>query len=137
VIDRKEFEVPGKNIVNGRMENKGTEGRVYGGDPNLIHIEDGKRGDMGWRIAEHLNRRMRENYTGHRTTEQLVDQKLCPGCYMIAGFNMLLVLAQENGQSPTELARSMRNAFDSLLQNPEQGLTEEIEILLDPCNVTD
>src|SRR5688572_17757371 len=97
----------------------GTEGRVYGGDPNLIHINDGERADMGLRMAEHLDRRMRDEYKGERTLDQRVDQPLCPGCYMIAMFNMAITLADENGQSRTELARSMRNAFEKLLCNPE------------------
>jgi hypothetical protein len=113
----------------------GTEGRVYGGDPNLIHIDDGKRADMGLRLASILDGKMREEYSGERTLGQRVMQSLCPGCYMIAAFDMLLTLADSNGQSRTELARSMRNAFQNLLNNPEQGLTEEIEVLLDPCEV--
>lgn len=107
--------------------------RIYGGNPELIHIDDGKRADMGLRIAELLEERMRSEYSGERTMVQRIMQKLCPGCYMIAGFNMLVTLADANGQSRTELARSMRNAFDRLLCDPEAGLTEEIEVLLDPC----
>lgn len=113
----------------------GTNDRVYGGDANLIHIDDGKRADMGIRLAELLEERMRKEYSGERTIDERIDQNLCPGCFMIAGFNMLVTLADANGQSRTELARSMRNAFDQLLCNPEAGLTEEIEILLDPCPV--
>ena len=112
----------------------GTDGRVYGGDPNLIHIDDGRRADMGLRLAELLSERMRKEYSGERSLEQRADQPLCPGCFMIAGFNMLLTLADENGQSRSELARSMRNAFDALLKNPDMGLTEEIEVMLDPCD---
>jgi hypothetical protein len=109
--------------------------RVYGGKPQLIHIDDGQRAVMGVRIAEHLERRMRDEYQGERTPAQRVDQDLCPGCYMVAGFNMMLTLADANNQSRTELARSMRNAFDLLLKNPEMGLTEEITVLLDPCDI--
>ena len=47
-------------------------------------------------------------------------------------FDMLLTLADENGQSRTELARCMINAFTKLLNNPDGGLTEEIDVLLDP-----
>jgi hypothetical protein len=111
----------------------GTDGRVYGGDPDLIHVDDGARADMGLRLAERLEGMMRTEYSGERTPDQRVMQKLCPGCYMIVAFDMLLTLADANGQSRTELARSMRNAFDNLLANPSQGLTEEIEVLLDPC----
>ena len=116
------------------METNGTDGRVYGGDPNLIHIDDGRRADMGLRLAEHLDMRMRMEYSGERTLEQKVDQALCPGCYMIAAFNMLLTLADENKQSRTSMARTMIGAFEKLLENPEQGLTEEIEVMLDPCD---
>lgn len=113
----------------------GTDGRVYGGNPNVIHIDDGKRAEMGEVLAVGLESMMRQNYQGPRTNEQRQTQPLCPGCFMIAGFNMLLVLADKNGQSRTELARTMRNAFDQLLQNPEAGLTEEMEIVMDPCDV--
>ena len=116
------------------QQNQGTLGRVYGGNPNLIHIDDGERALMGVRIAEHLERRMREEYKGERTPAQRVDQKLCPGCYMIAGFNMMLTLADANGQCRAELARSMMKAFETLAKNPEMGLTEEIIIQLDPCD---
>lgn len=115
------------------VSQQGEDGRVYGGDKNLIHIDDGERAVMGVRVAEHLERRMREEYKGERTPDERVMQALCPGCYMIAGFNMMLTLADANGQSRRELALSMRTAFDKLLASPEMGLTEEIEVFLDPC----
>lgn len=111
-----------------------NETRVYGGNPNLIHIDDGQRADMGIRLAELLETRMRNEYTGERSNAQRVDQNLCPGCYMIAVVNMAITLADANGQSRKELARCLKNAFAKLEANPEQGLSEEIEILLDPCD---
>jgi hypothetical protein len=111
-----------------------VETRVYGGNPNLIHIDDGARKDMGLRMAEHLERRMRDEYSGERTPAQRVDQNLCPGCYMIAVVNMAITLADANGQSRRQLARCLANAFQKLANDPEAGLSEEIEILLDPCD---
>lgn len=111
--------------------NAGTEGRVYGGNPNLLHVADGTRADLGHLMAAFMEGYIRE-HAENRTDRQKELQKLCPGCYMVVAFNMLLVLARDNNQSTTELARCMRNAFDRLLANPNSGLTEEIEVLLDP-----
>lgn len=116
------------------QHNKGTLGRVYGGNPNLIHIDDGTRAEFGHDMAGQMDGMMRERYTGERTEYQLVTQRLCPGCYMIGAFNMLLTLADGNGQSRLELARSMKAAFEALEANPEMGLTEEIIVKLDPCD---
>lgn len=117
----------------------GTDGRVYGGDPSLIHVKDKTRAEMGRRLAGSLDDEMRYQafQGGMRTQAEAFGenrQKLCPGCYMVVGYDMLLQLADANGQSRTELARSMIGAFQKLLDNPELGLTEEIEVLLDPPN---
>lgn len=113
---------------------EGTNGRVYGGDPTRIHIDDGKRADVGLRIAERLDNIMRCEYTGPRTLDERIMQPLCPGCYMIALVNAAITLADANGQSRTEMARTMRNAFHALMENPDKGMSEEIEIMLDPCD---
>jgi hypothetical protein len=105
----------------------------YTGDPNRLHIRDGKRGEVGLLLAIHADRLMRANYMGDLTPEQVQGLALCPGCFMIAGFNMLLKLADDNGLPRKELADFMQNAFQQLAENPDMGLTEEIELLLDPC----
>ncbi|MGN6819230.1 MAG: hypothetical protein ACTHJR_11240 [Sphingomonas sp.] len=109
----------------------GTEGRVYGGDPNLIHVPDGTRAELGKAMAKKLDMAMREG-AENRTVGQRLYQALCPGCYMVVGFDMLVTLANQNGQSLNQLADSMIGAFEQLKVNPE--LIEEIFIKLDPCD---
>lgn len=109
-----------------------TETRVYGGDPNLIHVPDGTRAELGRAAALWLERAMRMG-AENRTLSERAMQRLCAGCFMVVGFDMLVTLADDNGQSRTELARCMMNAFQKLLDNPENGMTEEITVLLDPC----
>lgn len=115
------------------LTRNGTDGRVYGGDPSLIHVLDGMREAMGRDLAMMLDMLMRFRAEG-RSVDQKIVQKLCPGCYMIVAFDMLIALADDNGQSRTELARCMGNAFSQLLNNPDSGMTEEIYVLLDPCD---
>ena len=90
----------------------GTQGRVYGGDPNLIHAKDGTRASVGSELATSLDMMMRaaalEN--GSRTSEQIETQDLCPGCYMVALYDAAVWLAQRNGQSLSELGRTMAKA---------------------------
>jgi hypothetical protein len=56
---------------------------------------------------------------------------LCPGCYMIALYDAAVILAQENGQSLSELGHSMAHIFTQLAQG-EINLTEEINVMVDP-----
>ena len=96
--------------------NDPTMGRVYGGDTGLIHIEDGQRANAGRWMARQLDRQMRRDavHMGQRTEEQAIGQTLCPGCYMVALFNAAVTLAQDNGQSLTELGNSMAKVFTEL-----------------------
>lgn len=112
---------------------KGTLGRVYGGDPTLIHIKDGGRKQVGDWLADFMDRTMREQAyeKGLRTWEESQNQKLCPGCYMVAGYDMLVTLAERNGQDLQELARSMIGAFQHLLDHTDHPFTEEISVILD------
>lgn len=107
------------------MNANGTEGRVYGGDPELLHIPDGRRGEFGQEIADFITKRMRE-INGGRT------DPLCPGCCNVVVFNIALALAKANGQSITELGFSMAKAFIAIAQGTKESF-EEIEIILDPC----
>jgi hypothetical protein len=118
------------------LTRNGTDGRVYGGDPNLIHVPDGTRADVGARAAAFVENEMRQG-AENRTERQREMQRLCPGCFMVVGFNMLLRLADDTGQDRRELARSMIHAFEQLLANPDAPPLEEIFIQLDPpdCNI--
>jgi hypothetical protein len=113
------------------ISRNGTDGRVYGGDPNLIHVPDGKRADLGAALATDLDRLMRVG-AQNRTLHEQATQRLCPGCYMVVAYDMLVTLALRNGQPLPELARAMRDAFDRLLQDSSDPLMEEILILMDP-----
>lgn len=124
-----------------------TEGRVYGGASNLIHIPDGERQSMGVAMAAQLSLRMRTRAftSGARTLGQAFgddgkanEQPLCPGCYMVAIVAMAVELAQKNGQSITELGNSLSRAFDQLAKGgvAERNM-EWIDVQLDPPQPTD
>ncbi len=109
----------------------GTDGRVYGGDPGLIHVPDGQRGYLAAKAATYIDREMRLGAIG-RTREERWSQPLCPGCYMVVGFNMLVDLARRNGQPLSELGRTMSAAFKKLELDQSPLAIEEIEVKLDP-----
>lgn len=121
------------------LTRNGTEGRVYGGDCELVHIADGKRAMIGAYVAALLDNTMRKMAarTGARTAEQAAEQLLCPGCYMIALFNAAVHLANANGQPLSELGATMAQAFTLLaeradLDRPDElPVMEEIYIVLD------
>jgi molybdopterin/thiamine biosynthesis adenylyltransferase len=114
----------------GKLTRNGTDGRVYGGDKNLVHIPDGERKAAGALIAHEVDRIIRFM----STQSAIVKDKgvLCPGCTMIAVLNAAIILAENNGQPLRELGATLGNAFLKLARNPENGLTEEIEVLVDP-----
>lgn len=119
------------------VSQNGTDGRVYGGDCDLIHVADGKRADAGRSVAHYLDGMMREYAyrSGTRTSAQADTQALCPGCYMIVGFNALVTLAKENGQSMRELGLTMAQAFQALAECTDESgdaCMEEINVILDP-----
>lgn len=106
------------------MLTQGTNGRVYGGDPNLVHVPDGARAGVGSRVANDISLRIRDTGGGWD------DRSLCPGCYMVVLFNAAVTLAKQNGQSLKELGRSMACAFDALAQGGEEQI-ESIRVVLD------
>src|SRR6476469_7412192 len=115
----------------------GTQGRVYGGNPNLVHVPDGMRSKLGKRAAHDVDTSIRMVAASKMVEQQKSfkaawQQPLCPGCYMVVGFNMMLTLAQRNGQSITEMARTMKNAFARLEECQSPECIEEILVLLDP-----
>jgi len=116
--------------MTNELTRNGTDGRVYGGDRDLVHIADKTRGNFGAELATTIDRAMRYRA---RWQGKSYEGTLCPGCYMIALFNAAVTLAQRNGQPLTELGNTMANAFARLADNPNGGLTEEIEVILDPC----
>lgn len=114
----------------------GNDGRVYGGDCDLIHVEDGQRQNMGKEMAFFLDATMRERAVmrGARGEQEAAKQDLCPGCYMIVGYNALIELAEQNGQSKRELGMSMATVFKALAEGIEFN-HEEIAVILDPEEV--
>lgn len=110
----------------------GSDGRVYGGDVGLVHIEDGKRKNLGNDVANYLDAemRLRAKRLGNVVNKSM---PICPGCGMIALFNASIIMAKENGMPVTELANTMKLAYEKLAASPGDGLTEEIEIVLDPA----
>lgn len=112
------------------LTRNGTDGRVYGGDCELIHVADGKRASAGRHLATLLDGLMRLN-AENRTEQERANQLLCPGCFMVVGFNMLVALAERNQQPMNELCLSMEEAFRSLRLNGSSYI-EEIQVMLDP-----
>lgn len=113
----------------------GTQGRAYGGDCELVHVADGQRAAMGRNVAVVLDSFMRAaaEANGMRSAEDAYTQDLCPGCYMIVAFNMLVCLAEENDQNLQELACTMARAFAKLAEGGKTAARmEEIEVILDP-----
>lgn len=109
------------------------DGDVYRGDPYLIHAADGTRATLGRELAEKLDAalRLRAYRDGQLDHWESREKPLCPGCFMVIGFNMLRELARANGQSERELARTMARAFTELGDNPDTD-PEHINVILDP-----
>ncbi len=111
------------------LTRNGTQGRVYGGDCNLVHIADGQRRNVGEQLAADIDAVIRT--LAEKRGVNTDDKLLCPGCYMIALFNAAIALADKNGQPRKELAKTMTHAFAELAADPDKGVTEEIEVILD------
>lgn len=116
---------------------------IYRGKQEFVHIEDGQRAAMGRNLASSLDLQIRSAASRQAVTlEQLtaiVDNPLCPGCYMVAVFNCAVALAQRNGQSLSELGNSLANAFRQLSADTSIQSIESIEVMLDsdPCPIQD
>lgn len=109
-----------------------VDGMVYRGDPNLIHVSDGKRAEAGRMVARKIDEAMRAN-AQNRSDKERAEQDLCPGCYMVVLYDAAIALADANGQSRKELAASLSAAFAKLAAEPDLGYSEEIHVMLDPC----
>lgn len=117
------------------------ETRIYGGDCGLIHIPDGERGQVAAELGARLDRIMRATATREAyragNLDRLIDDKLdtdtlCPGCYMVAGYDMLVHLARVNGQDVRELAATMIHEFTKLYNEPDRPLVEHVEVQREP-----
>jgi len=115
-----------------KLTHNGTGGRSYGGDPNLVHIPDHHRADVGREIADTLTATMRLLATlgvGHDVEAYEGDKALCPGCYMIALFDAAVELAKREGQPVRELGLSMAQLFTRLAAQGEYRATEEMTVV--------
>lgn len=117
-----------------KRQNNATCQRIYGGDAGLIHIEDGQRKKIGAWLASQLEDRMRVDarLDGRRSAIEAVEQNLCPGCFMVALVNAATTLAVRNGQSLSELGRSLCGAFQQMIDSPDAFDMESIMVMLDP-----
>lgn len=93
-----------------------SDGRVYGGREQYIHIKDGQRARFAREVAEFITTKMKAEAVarGSRTQEQADVQSPCPGCSMIIVFNVAIILACQSGQSLREMAISLGKAFTTL-----------------------
>lgn len=114
-----------------QLTHNGSDGRTYGGDPNLIHIPDHHRADVGHAIANVIDATMRLLGTlgvGHEAKPMTEDAPLCPGCYMIALFDASQELARRTGQPMHELAASMAGLYTELAKDPSFRPVEEMVV---------
>lgn len=112
-----------------KLTHNGSDGRTYGGDPNLVHIPDHHRADVGRHVANELESVMRLLGTlgvGHEAKPATGEDPLCPGCYMIALFDAVVEIARRTGQSPHELGASMAGLFVELAEDCSFRPTEEM-----------
>ena len=123
-----------------KLTHSGTDGRTYGGDPNLVHIPDHHRADVGRSIAATLEAQMRmlgALGVGHDAKPMTADDPLCPGCYMIALFDASVVLAERTGQDVRELGASMAQLFAKLAAEGKYQPTEEMTVIQAPAPVAE
>ena len=108
---------------------RNSEGLVYRGREDRVHIADGERANMGEELADFLGGAMRQ-YAAMRGDGGAWMNRLCPGCYMTAVYNMAVTLAEGNGQSLRELGRTLAGEFQRLADG-EQVHVEEVRVVLD------
>lgn len=110
-------------------------GMVYRGREDLVHIKDGFRADVGALVAETVDDAIRSDaiMDGLDSYDEVRGEgakKLCPGCYMTVIFNAARELALRNGQSLSELGRTLSAQFAKLV-NGDTGPVEEVHVVLD------
>lgn len=111
---------------NGTVDADTGKSRVYGGDLELVHIQDGRRRAIGAGLATFYGATIRALAVARGANAR---GALCPGCYMVAVYNCAVSLADANGQSRRELGETLAAQFATLARNPELGTIEEIEVL--------
>lgn len=113
---------------------QGTDGRVFGGDCDLVHIPDGMRAFHGQMAANEIERNMREAayISGARSKAQAQTQDLCPGCYSVVIFNAALELAKRSKFDTRALGLTLSKAFAQLAAcDGDPQCIEEITMRLD------
>mgnify|MGYP006921293051 CR=1 FL=1 len=110
-----------------KITRNGTNGLVYGGDVDLVHIQDGKRASMGSLLALILDANMRAYDKAAERHD--ADTPLCPGCAMLAIYNAAVAMADSNGYDRRQLAANMMNLFYDLAFDPEIGQREELKVI--------
>jgi hypothetical protein len=126
---------PGEAVDSINQWENAMDTQVYRGKPELVHVTDGQRVKVGEAVASVVDDAMRSNAFWTAPTEEAMtayreDKQLCPGCYMVVLFNAAVTLAKRNGQSLTELGRSMACAFDTLSKGGPDAI-ESIQVKLD------
>jgi len=95
---------------------KPDNGKVYWQDDSYVHVED-RWQEFGQRMADKLEMAIRRANSdgGFYDTEK----PICPACYMLIAYNMLVNMAKKNGQTLEELQASMLGMFESMdFDNP-------------------
>lgn len=114
---------------------------VYRGKAEKIHVADGHRADMGDWLAHKLDEQMRNEAVNEpigdeeRTWAQAYGkdaQRLCPGCYMTVLYDAAVSLAKANGQSLTELGRTLAGVFTTLAETGGPERREDVPVQPDP-----
>jgi hypothetical protein len=130
--------------ILGHETRNSQTGEIYAGDPRLIHIANGQRAEVGELTSLFMERviRYEAHKSGARPFETSRDLTLCPGCYMMAAFDMLIALAQRNGQPLEELGSVMSQAFKTLQVAATYGesydslLRDKIDAIVDPVEAS-
>jgi len=116
-----------------------SEGMVYRGREDRVHIADGQRAGIGEHMARELEDIMREDARemADSADEALLSQvlPLCPGCYMTVIVNMAASLAKANGQSLSELGNTLAGEFARLAAGGPDRIESVHVIRDDSCGM--
>lgn len=80
------------------------------------------RSGLDSRVADFIEVQMRLGAEG-RTDDERSTQDLCPGCFMVVGFNALVDLADRFGQTRRERDLTMADAFLKLAEGDDSAST--------------
>lgn len=89
--------------------------KVYLHDEQFVHVEN-QWIEMGGRMVDKMELMMRawNGNEGWETDKAGYIKPLCPACYMLIAYNMLVELAERNGQDLQELKESMAKLFNEM-----------------------